>query len=245
MALTLSLAIVALLLCFSFSVNPQTDHIYPTVTAPTSWTNSPSLPNNSAFGSAENFRYLLLLPLKSITSMAFAIGFYCSQPCKSYFLSICIMATDYNNYYSDYYLPVVIWSANRAHPVSENATLQLTSKDGLTLCDSDGSQVWSTSGLNRAVTGINITDIGNLVLFDINNSTIWQSFDHPTDCLVMGQTLAGGMNITANSSSTNFAEGQFYLTILANGLYGFVNSNPPVVYYSTSPNGRNNIVDNT
>ncbi|XP_078158031.1 G-type lectin S-receptor-like serine/threonine-protein kinase SD2-5 [Carex rostrata] len=232
MALTPSLAIVALLLCFSFSVNPQTDHIYSIATAPASWTNSPSLPHNFTFDSAENVRYLLLHPLKSITGMAFAIGFYCSHPCKNFFLSICIISADYNNY-GHYYRPLVIWSANRAHPVSEDATLQLTSKDGLTLRDSNGSLVWSTNGLNRAVAGINITDIGNLVLFDINNSTIWQSFDHPTDCLVMGQTLAGGMRVIANSSSTDLAEGQFYLTLLANGLYGVVNSNPPLAYYSS------------
>ncbi|WMV39405.1 hypothetical protein MTR67_032790 [Solanum verrucosum] len=31
--------------------------------------------------------------------------------------------------------------------------------------------------------------VGNLVLFDKSNHTIWQSFDHPTDTLVPGQMI--------------------------------------------------------
>ncbi|KAF3340696.1 hypothetical protein FCM35_KLT09540 [Carex littledalei] len=230
MALTSCLAFVALLLCFSFSVNPQPNH-YPTASAPTSWTNSPSLPQNFTSSSGEIVRPLLRL--NTTRGMSFATGFYCFPPCKSFFLSIYILYIDYPVYEGNvkYIPPQVIWSANRARPVSENATLQLTSQHGLTLRDSDGSLVWSTSVVNRSVAGINVTEAGNLVLFDINNSTIWQSFDHPTDCLVMGQTLAEGMNITANSSSIDLVESQFYLTLRAYGLYGYFKSNHTLEYY--------------
>ncbi|XP_078158106.1 G-type lectin S-receptor-like serine/threonine-protein kinase SD2-5 [Carex rostrata] len=225
MAFTPSLALVALLLCFPFFVNPQL-YNYPTASAPVLWTNSPSQNNTFYYGETSP----LLLRLNVTHGLSFATGFHCFDPCKSFFLSIYIVQTDYymNSYY---YLSQVIWSANRAHPVSENATLELTSKDGLILRDSDGSLVWSTNVMNRSVAGINITEVGNLVLFDINNSTIWQSFDHPTDCLVMGQTLAGGMRIIASSSNTDLAEGQFYLTLHVDGLYGFVVSDPPLMYY--------------
>ncbi|XP_078174463.1 G-type lectin S-receptor-like serine/threonine-protein kinase SD2-5 [Carex rostrata] len=219
---------VALLLCFSFSVNPQPLN-HPTAIAPSSWTNSPSFQLAFTFNGGETIRSILFRHT-AMDEVSFGTGFYCFPPCKSFYLSIYIIYSTYHEL--AYFLPPqVIWSANRAHPVSENATLQLTSKDGLTLHDSDGSLVWSTSVMNRSVAGINITEAGNLVLYDINNSTIWQSFDHPTDCLVMGQTLAGGMRIIANSSSTDLAESQFYLTLLADGLFGFVNSNPPMVYY--------------
>ncbi|XP_078159090.1 G-type lectin S-receptor-like serine/threonine-protein kinase SD2-5 [Carex rostrata] len=248
MALPSFLAFVAVfLLCFSFSVNPQPDRYsidnYPTASAPASWTNSPSLPHNITFDGGE-IVHSLLQRRSSTRGMSFATGFYCFPPCKSFFVSIYIVYADYdtyNNYYFYYDRPQVIWSANRAHPVSENATLQLTSKDGLTLRDSDGSLVWSTSGLNQSVAGINITEAGNLVLFDINNSSIWQSFDHPTDCLVMGQMLAEGMNITANSSSNDLAESQFYLTLRAYGLYGYLHSETTLEYYynidDTTSNG--------
>ncbi|XP_078159089.1 G-type lectin S-receptor-like serine/threonine-protein kinase SD2-5 isoform X2 [Carex rostrata] len=231
MAFTSSLAFVAiLLLCFSFSVNPQhffnsQPYNYPTASAPASWTNSPSLPGN--YTSHRN----LLLRLNASHNMSFATGFYCFPPCKSFFLSIYIVHAYVHDHFESFQDPQVIWSANRARPVGENATLQLTSQDGLTLRDSDGSLVWSTTVVNQSVAGMNITEAGNLVLFDINNSTIWQSFDYPTDCLVIGQTLVGGMRIIASSSSTDLNETQFYLTLLADGLYGFVNSDPPLMYY--------------
>ncbi|XP_078158980.1 G-type lectin S-receptor-like serine/threonine-protein kinase SD2-5 [Carex rostrata] len=230
MAFTSSLAFVALLMCFCFSVNPQ-PYFNPTASAPVSWTNTPSdLTYNYTFTSGEIVNSLLLR-LNVTHGLSFATGFYCFPPCKSYFLSIYIVfAYDgYPGYYPN--PPQVIWSANRFHPVSENATLQLTSKDGLTLRDSDGTPVWSTNVVNRSVAGINVTEAGNLVLFDKNHLTIWQSFDYPTDCLIMGQTLAGGMRITANSSSTDLAKSQLYLTPLASGLYGFVDSVPPLKYY--------------
>ncbi|XP_078157412.1 EP1-like glycoprotein 2 [Carex rostrata] len=227
---TSSLAFVAvLLLCFSFSVNPQ-PYNYPTASAPASWTNSPSLLHNFTYDGGEIVRSVLL-QLNSTQGMSFATGFYCFPPCKSFFLSIYIVyASNHDEGYATSHPPQVIWSANRARPVSENATLQLTSKDGLTLHDNDGTQVWSTSRLNKPVDGISITESGNLVLFDKNNFTIWQSFDHPTDCLVMWETLAPGMKIIANSSSTDLAESQLYLTLLDYGLFGFANY--PLIYYS-------------
>ncbi|XP_078158856.1 G-type lectin S-receptor-like serine/threonine-protein kinase SD2-5 [Carex rostrata] len=87
-----------------------------------------------------------------------------------------------------------------------------------------------------------------MVLFDINNSTIWQSFDYPTDCLLMGQILALDMRLIANTSSTDLSEGQFYLTLLAHGLFGFFNLDPTLVYYRkylafTMSNGTD-LVDN-
>ncbi|XP_078158100.1 EP1-like glycoprotein 2 [Carex rostrata] len=238
MAFISSLAFVALLLCFPFSVNPQL-YNYPIASAPASWKNSPSdLQPMVFYGEYANS---LLLRLNVSHGLSFATGFYYLPPGNSFILSIYIISA-----FDEYYIPPqVIWSANRDRPVRENATLQLTSTDGLTLRDNDGSLVWSTSGLNRSVAGINITEAGNLVLFDINNSTIWQSIDHPTDCLVMGQTLEGGIRISANSSSTNLAESQFYLTLLADGLYGFLNSNPPQeYYYYRTTNEISNVISN-
>ncbi|CAK9181622.1 unnamed protein product [Ilex paraguariensis] len=40
--------------------------------------------------------------------------------------------------------------------------------------------------------------MGNLVLFDRNNATVWQSFDQPTDCLVPGQKLLSGQKLIAS-----------------------------------------------
>ncbi|XP_078164448.1 G-type lectin S-receptor-like serine/threonine-protein kinase SD2-5 [Carex rostrata] len=227
-----SFAFLPLLLSFSFFVNAQ-PYDYPTAAAPTNWINSPSLPHTVPTSDGSTVRSLVLRLNPAHLGPSFAAGFYCFDPCKSFFLSVFIVKANSGGgiVYASH--PQVIWSANRANPVSEKATLQLTSHSGLTLHDFDGSLVWSTSGVNRSVAGINVTESGNLVLFDVNNSSIWQSFDHPTDSLVLGQKLPQGMRLTANIAVTNWTESRLYLTLLANGLYAFVHSNPPQMYFQS------------
>uniref|UniRef100_A0A0E0DC61 non-specific serine/threonine protein kinase n=1 Tax=Oryza meridionalis TaxID=40149 RepID=A0A0E0DC61_9ORYZ len=77
-----------------------------------------------------------------------------------------------------------------------------------------------------------ITENGNLVLFDQRNGTVWQSFDHPTDALVPGQSLLQGMMLKANTSPTNWTGSKIYITILQDGVYGYVESTPPQLYYN-------------
>ncbi|XP_019193124.1 PREDICTED: uncharacterized protein LOC109187394 [Ipomoea nil] len=49
--------------------------------------------------------------------------------------------------------------------------------------ESDGSLVWSTH-TNTNVSGLKLTENGNLVIFGQNNNqTIWQSFDYPLDII--------------------------------------------------------------
>ncbi|KAJ4730616.1 Serine/threonine-protein kinase [Rhynchospora pubera] len=227
--MTSFLAFLALL-SFSFSVNAL--YFYnSTAISPTSWINSASMPHTADYSDGSTVRILLLNVNPAGYGPSFAAGFYCFAPCNSFFFSIFIIyATEINEGIWDGSHPQVIWTANRSHPISENATLQLTSESGLTLHDSDGSLVWTTYVGKSSVTGIYISGSGNLVLFDINNYSIWQSWEHPTDSLVMGQSLAGGQRLTAISNSTNWTEGKVYLILLAGGLFGFVNSDPPQLY---------------
>ncbi|CAK9160873.1 unnamed protein product [Ilex paraguariensis] len=51
--------------------------------------------------------------------------------------------------------------------------------------------------------------MGNLVLFDTSNTTVWQSFDHPTDSLVFGQTLNPRQKLTASISTYNSSRGRY------------------------------------
>ena len=60
----------------------------------------------------------------------------------------------------------------------------------------DGSTVWSTNISSKSVASLNLTKTCNLMLLDDNNATIiWQSFDHPTDTLVLGQKLVAGQQL--------------------------------------------------
>lgn len=110
-------------------------------------------------------------------------------------------------------LPQVVWSANQLRPVKQNATLELTGDGNLILSDADGSLVWSSSTAGRSIAAMAITELGNLVLSDRKNATVWQSFEHPTDALVPGQSLREGMRLTANTSATNWTQNQLYMTV--------------------------------
>ncbi|CAL5033114.1 unnamed protein product [Urochloa decumbens] len=128
--------------------------------------------------------------------------------------------------------PQVVWSANPDRSIQENATLEFTSDGNLILHDADGSLVWSSGTRNRSVAGMELTELGNLVLFDRMKAPVWQSFDHPTDVLVPGQSLLEGMRLTA--SATNWTQFQiyYYMTVLSYGLYAYVDSTPPQLYFS-------------
>ncbi|EMS64724.1 G-type lectin S-receptor-like serine/threonine-protein kinase SD2-5 [Triticum urartu] len=167
----------------------------------------------------------------------YAVGFICvssqssQSPCSDFLFavfvyintSISINATDLE--------PRVVWSANQAHPVRENATLEFTLDGNLVLRDDDGNHVWSSSSSSRFVIGMVITEIGNLMLFDQRNAMVWQSFDHPTDTLLLGQSLQEGMRLTASTSTTNMIKNQFYIIVLPDRLCAYVESTPPKPYY--------------
>ncbi|PIA31872.1 hypothetical protein AQUCO_04700014v1 [Aquilegia coerulea] len=48
-----------------------------------------------------------------------------------------------------------------------------------------------------------IDGTGNLILHNAEDAFIWQSFDHPTDTWVSGQTLAIGQRVVASVSDLN------------------------------------------
>ncbi|WMV39412.1 hypothetical protein MTR67_032797 [Solanum verrucosum] len=93
----------------------------------------------------------------------------------------------------------------------------------LVLADSDGTLVWSSNTTGKSVSGLNLAETGNLVLFDTTNRTVWQSFDHPTDCLLPGQNLV----------SDNSSQGLFSLTVLNGSWATYIDSDPPQYYYTS------------
>ncbi|GLJ35792.1 hypothetical protein SUGI_0718640 [Cryptomeria japonica] len=118
----------------------------------------------------------------------------------------------------------MVWTANREHLVQENATLELTSTGDLVLKDSDGSLVWSTS---TSAQGIMMEETGNLVLFNSSNRTMWQSFDHPADMLLLGQNHSNVLQIS----------------IPKNSLYVKIDSNGHLQFYSFQPKTGNSFTD--
>ncbi|KAK9063874.1 hypothetical protein SSX86_017746 [Deinandra increscens subsp. villosa] len=152
----------------------------------------------------------------------FYCGFYCDgRNCTSYVFAISIIDAE-----------SIVWSANPADPVQENAILNFTAAGELVLMDGDGSIVWTTNTAGKSVVGMNLTDTGNLVLFDDRNSVVWQSFDYPTDCLLPGQKLFQGQKLISRASSADLMTVQKHsLQVTDRGLLGYVESNPPQAYY--------------
>ncbi|KAF7112814.1 hypothetical protein RHSIM_RhsimUnG0189600 [Rhododendron simsii] len=174
-------------------------------------------------------------------------GFTCTESCNN------------ANFFSVFLFGVgeygMVWSANRDHPLKENATIAMT-KDGDQVLrdsrDSGGTKVWSTDTSGKSVmgmsifflwyignsTGMNITEVGNLVLFDNTGGIVWQSFDNPTNSLVGGPRLHEGQRLITNSRKTNWSHGLYYATLTcATGFasYNTTNQGQAQMYYQLMP----------
>ncbi|WJZ92571.1 hypothetical protein VitviT2T_011558 [Vitis vinifera] len=101
-----------------------------------------------------------------------------------YLFAILIFPPPRKDKYLEVQIPKVVWSANQNFLVRDDATLQLMQEGDLILRDADG----------------------NLVLFDSNNAFVWQSCDHPTDSLVLGQILVFGQKLTASASNKDWSQ---------------------------------------
>ncbi|XP_002277406.2 G-type lectin S-receptor-like serine/threonine-protein kinase SD2-5 [Vitis vinifera] len=165
-------------------------------------------------------------------SISFVCGFYCVEACNSYLFSIVAVGGGNSS---------VVWSANRNYPVKENATLQLTVDGGLVLQDSDGTQVWSTNGSGNSILGMNLTEAGNLVLLGNKGALAWQSFDHPSDVLLVRQCLNEGQTLIASSSGDIWNQGQYYATLTSDaGFAVFIDADQAklLMYYKLVPDNR-------
>ncbi|KAL5216323.1 hypothetical protein ABZP36_007724 [Zizania latifolia] len=82
-----------------------------------------------------------------------------------------------------------VWVANRNDPITTppSAMLAINNSSDLVLSDSKGHTIWTA--MNSTITGGDgayavLLDSGNLELQLPNGTTIWQSFDHPTDTIL-------------------------------------------------------------
>ncbi|CAN6242245.1 unnamed protein product [Urochloa humidicola] len=211
---------------------------YPTANVSMLWTNNnASLRHSIPYSDGSVVRAILLRSPETFFGPSFAAGFFCpSAPCDTggFLFAVFILYTNSGAGISmaTTGIPQVVWSANRIHPVKQNATLVLTGDGDLILRDADGSLVWASGTAGQSIARMVITELGNLVLVDQKNATVWQSFDHPTDALVPGQSLREGMRLTANTSATNWTQNPLYMTVVPNGWYAYVESTPPQPYFS-------------
>ncbi|GLJ35725.1 hypothetical protein SUGI_0717570 [Cryptomeria japonica] len=163
-------------------------------------------------------------------NLQFGCGFFCyGSPCDTgYLFATFFVIYEDNGVLADMQ---TVWSSNRDQMVQENATLTLTSTGELVLKDSDSTVVWSTNTSAQAFQRMAIHESGNLVLLNTSNGVIWQSFDYPTDTILVGQKLKVGQKLIANISPKNTSQGRFYCTLLRDSFAMFTVSAPGKMYF--------------
>jgi hypothetical protein len=124
----------------------------------------------------------------------FGFGFVSSSASysMSYLLAVIHLATT-----------TVVWSANANSPVSHSDNFMFD-KDGNAYLQSGGSTVWTANTSSMGATSMQLLDSGNLVVLGKDSSSpLWQSFNHPTDTLLSGQSFIDGMTLVSHSNTQN------------------------------------------
>lgn len=135
-----------------------------------------------------------------------------------------------------------VWEANRGNPVDENATLTFGTDGNLVLARSNGQVAWQTATANKGVVGLKILANGNMVLYDSKGKFLWQSFDTPTDTLLVGQTLKVGgatTKLVSRASADENVNGPYSLVMEPKGLHLYYKptKSPKLIrYYSILTN---------
>uniref|UniRef100_A0A0E0NC64 non-specific serine/threonine protein kinase n=2 Tax=Oryza TaxID=4527 RepID=A0A0E0NC64_ORYRU len=205
-------SLLFLLLLFSlpipFSHSWSFDYPSPIANINSLWTNNnATIPYSATYPDGSTIRAILVRQNPTWYSPFFACGFICTAPCNDFLFAIFSVSVGdpSNPAFNTSSMPRIMWTANRSRPVKDNASLQF--KDGnLILRDFDGSLVWSTNTSDSRVVGLNLAETGNMVLFDAMGKTVWESFEHPTDTLLLGQSLRQGKRLTSDSLATNWTQ---------------------------------------
>ncbi|XAR49521.1 Non-specific serine/threonine protein kinase [Bertholletia excelsa] len=214
----------------------MTEH--PTANLSSSWVSNFSATPMITDTKAMRLQPILATSAKSSSQSShwFWCGFYCNRTSNECLFGVMIFPRYGNIFHSE-----VVWSANRNNPVEQGAELSLAASGDLSLKDQNGTLVWSTKTGGKSVSGLNLTNTGNLVLFDTSNAIIWRSFDHPTDSLLPGQMLFSGQKLISNASQINWSEGLYSLSFRGSQLVASmeVGVNATLDYYESGASSFN------
>ncbi|XP_012462439.1 G-type lectin S-receptor-like serine/threonine-protein kinase SD2-5 [Gossypium raimondii] len=212
--------LILLLIPSSYLVDAEIIDYPSFVNGPNSWRNTPS--SDFSFWESAGVRPILV-------NGKFVFGFQCSFEGDNCLIVVSIFKTssDGNSRFS----PQVVWAANRNNPVEIQALLELTSQGQLILKDANDTLVWSPSTASKSISRLTLGSEGNLKLLDKTNLTVWQSFDHPTDVLVLGQKLASGQKLRSSVSPFDSSEGLFAFGIIDGVFTAYIDSDPSQMYY--------------
>lgn len=165
---------------------------------------------------------------------------------RSYTFSICMDAHAFDDGFAS--LTAVVWSAHRNNPVQQLGgvivSLRLQSDGNLVVVAGDhagnynnaSNTHWSTNTANKGVVRMELSQYPvNLILYDSQNATVWQSMNQLTDTLTIQQSLQVGSKLVSWASPTDPSEGNYSLVVEAGGLVLYWSSPAPQPYWIWSP----------
>ncbi|KAK0606668.1 hypothetical protein LWI29_002467 [Acer saccharum] len=110
----------------------------------------------------------------------------------------------------------LVWSANRDDPAQMGSTVNLTLNGQLVLTHSNGTEIFIDN--STFTSSALLQDKGNLVLLDSSSKIIWESFDSPTDTILLGQVLPMGTKLYSNANGAiDYSTGKYRLEIQMDG----------------------------
>ncbi|XP_021844342.2 G-type lectin S-receptor-like serine/threonine-protein kinase SD2-5 [Spinacia oleracea] len=170
----------------------------------------------------ENHNGMFLISKNS----TFSFGFYTSVDAPFFVLVVMHIFSS-----------TVIWTANRGVLVDNSAKF-VFDKNGNTYLHNTTSVIWSSNTTNLGVTSMELKDNGNLVLLSKNQTIVWQSFDQPTDTLVLGQSFSEKMSLKSFPYELNL---HYHLMFKSGDLVLFAGYRTPQVYWIMSNDTRKSV----
>ncbi|PON79922.1 S-receptor-like serine/threonine-protein kinase [Trema orientale] len=174
------------------------------------------------------------------TKNNFELGFFNSDNSSKRYLGI---------WYSKTPEKAVVWVANRDNPINDtSAVLTINRYGNLVVYGHNNSDIaiWTTNIVSLQATpsmSAQLLDTGNLILVEENDNrtTLWQSFDYPTDTILPGMKL--GLNrrtglqwfITSWKSQDDPGTGDYSYKIDLDGSPQFFLSENSTKLWRTSP----------
>ncbi|KAK3431778.1 hypothetical protein EUGRSUZ_E03623 [Eucalyptus grandis] len=104
-----------------------------------------------------------------------------------------------------------VWVANGDNPVNDSSgVLRIGSEGKLVLVDQAERVLWSSNNMNATSQSVvaKLLDSGNLVLKDdsenVSGNYLWQSFDHPSNTLLVGMKLGWDLRMGLDRHMTSW-----------------------------------------
>ncbi|KAF2290739.1 hypothetical protein GH714_015267 [Hevea brasiliensis] len=102
----------------------------------------------------------------------------------------------------------IVWMAYRDQPVNgKRSALSLLKSGNLILTDAGLVTVWAMDTVSESSVHLHLQDSGNLVLNNSEGDVLWQSFDFPTNALLLLQPLRKDKLLVSSRSQTNYSSG--------------------------------------